>query len=431
MIKKFMVIICLFILFFGVDVYAKDSIYTLNKYSEEEYKYILKNNNNYIVAGTYLKETITEDDAEYLDNQVMIVKYNKNGHIAWKYSYGLNMSDSLYALNYHYDNELNIDGYLLVVDKTMSYQENSTIKPMFLIIDDDGKNIGEVDTYLDDDSYVNDMIYTTNSEGIIDGYLLVGSCGNNSFLAKYDLSLNKIWSKNYIIEGSNTSINDVVQVNDYFITLVFDNNKKIYLTKFDKDGNFNKNIKEDFEKEDSPRLMNYDNKYVVYGYTDEVKINKKSATSYYIDQYNENDEIEWDLIGDTKVNNKIIKLIGTYNKDTFIGFNIMYINGNDNSIEVVNINSDGTIGNKIKKIKNNYYKINDFITNKDIIYFIGQIDCPDDDSCDYDSSCLFLVSDENKVIEVKDNDSKNILIFIGLIAVISYLIVFYVKKRRN
>jgi len=431
--KTFMVIICLFILLFGIDVYAKDSIYTLNKYSEEEYDFILKNKNSFVVAGTFLKTTLTEDDNEYLDYQVMLVKYNKNNQIKWKYNYGSNMSDSLYALNYHYDSELNIDGYVLVVDKTMDYQEHTTIKPMFIIIDDDGKNIGEVDTYLEEDSYVNNMIYTTNNEGIIDGYLLVGKCHDKSFIAKYDLSLNKIWNKDYTLDGVSTSIEEVEQVNDSYVMVLFDNNNNTYkISKFDNNGDFVKIIKEDFEKDDVPHIMKNDNKYIIYGYTDEVKLNKKSATSYYLIQYNENDEVDWDLIGDVNVNKKkLIKLISVYDKDTLIGFNLMYTNGNDNSIEVVKINVDGTIGNKIKKIKNNYYKINDFITKKDTIYFIGQIDCPDDDSCDYDSSCLFLVSDENKVIEVKDNDSKNILVIGGLIIVVIYLVVFYVKKRRN
>ena len=98
--------------------------------------------------------------------------------------------------------------------------------------------------------------------------------------------------------------------------------------------------------------------------------------------------------------------------------------------EVVQIDTDGTINKKIKKINNDYYDINNFYFKDDIIYLIGQINCPKDDTCEYDNNSLFLVSDEDKVIEVKENDSTTILIIITII--VSVLMSgIYLKKRKK
>ena len=64
-----------------------------------------------------------------------------------------------------------------------------------------------------------------------------------------------------------------------------------------------------------------------------------------------------------------------------------------------------------------------------ILYLVGQINCPKDDTCEYDSNSLFLISDEEKVIEVKDNDSKNILIITGIFIILIIGTVIYRKKR--
>ena len=104
-------------------------------------------------------------------------------------------------------------------------------------------------------------------------------------------------------------------------------------------------------------------------------------------------------------------------------------NRKGSNTEVIKIDLDGTINKKIKKINNEYYDINNFYFKDDIIYLIGQINCPKDDTCEYDNNSLFLVSDEDKVIEVKENDSKTILIVIT----ISLLLLIggvYLKKRK-
>ncbi len=86
------------------------------------------------------------------------------------------------------------------------------------------------------------------------------------------------------------------------------------------------------------------------------------------------------------------------------------------------------IKEKVKKIKNSYYTINDFLFKNNILYFIGQINCPEDDNCDYNDNSLLLVSTEDKVIEVKDNDSKNIII--GTVVLIVFVAVLYVVRKK-
>ena len=77
--------------------------------------------------------------------------------------------------------------------------------------------------------------------------------------------------------------------------------------------------------------------------------------------------------------------------------------------------NEGLFVKKVKKINADYYDIENFLIDGNTLYFVGQINCSEDDSCDYDSNSLFLISDEDKVIEVEDSDSKNILIITILI----------------
>ena len=87
------------------------------------------------------------------------------------------------------------------------------------------------------------------------------------------------------------------------------------------------------------------------------------------------------------------------------------------------------VKNKIKKIYDEYYDVSDYIFSNDILYLVGQINCPKDDTCEYDSNSLFLVSDEEKVIEVKDNDSRNILIVTGIFIIMIIGTIIIRRKR--
>ena len=62
--KKILFFITLFLLY-TLNVYAKDSVYSINKYRDEEFHYILKSydSKGYIAAGTFVK-----DEKEFSSN---------------------------------------------------------------------------------------------------------------------------------------------------------------------------------------------------------------------------------------------------------------------------------------------------------------------------------------------------------------------------
>ena len=75
--------------------------------------------------------------------------------------------------------------------------------------------------------------------------------------------------------------------------------------------------------------------------------------------------------------------------------------------------------------------MNGFSFDHNVLYFIGQINCPEDDNCDYNAKSLFLVSSEDKVIEVEDKDSKTILIITGIIIILIGIMYLYKKKKKH
>ena len=81
-----------------------------------------------------------------------------------------------------------------------------------------------------------------------------------------------------------------------------------------------------------------------------------------------------------------IELINNHNE-----YLLMYTNASDKSNEIVKIDFDGLVKNKVKKLKNDYYNITSFNTYNNTIYFVGQITCPEDETCDYDSNSLFII----------------------------------------
>ena len=72
-----------------------------------------------------------------------------------------------------------------------------------------------------------------------------------------------------------------------------------------------------------------------------------------------------------------------------------------------------------------------FASEGETLYIIGQIKCPEEDNCDYNDNSLLIISDEDKVIEVKESDNTNIIIissiFIGLIV----LLIILKKIKKN
>ena len=441
--KIITVIICIISILFAYNynVYAKDTVFSLNKYSEEKLEFIENaydkkgNIDGMVSAGTYLKELVDVDDKEYEDYQVMLIKYTNSGRLDWKYSYGKTMEDTVYGLSYTYDSKGNIDGYLLVVQKTGNINETTNISPVFILVDLEGKEKDIIETNLNNIE-INKIISfssSTKKEYILIGHKQIES-KEIGVIAKYDSKFNLVWEKEYYNNEKNTDIVD--------ITYTIDDNKVVNyiavgklgddykLLKYDNDGNYVKEVKSNFESEDIPKVAFSNKGFILYGITDEVKLKGNKSTSYYLEKYNLNEEKEWETIGNVPVDSTYEPSLKTiYNEEEIIEYLMMYQN-DDQSIEIVKIDLEGNISEKIKKIKNDYYDINSFNNKDRTIYFVGQINCPEDDNCDYDTNSLFLISDEDKVIEVESDTNTNIIVLcIGVVALIA--IILLIKQRKK
>ena len=434
----FILVICLMF----KNVYATDSIYSINKNTDEKLFFIKESfnkdnkNNGFIVGGTYLKEIIETDSKTIEDYQVMIVNYKKDGKIKWNYDYGLSSQDSLYFLEYSYDENNTVDGYLVGLSKTYNVLENtqSINQILFQKLDKEGNLVWEKESNLVD-SNINKLVSIKNNDQV--EYLIISSLDkeNKSIIEKYDKELNLIWTKDIIKNDLKTNLLDIMPIYNNGSLTGYAAIKEYYendsikkeLIKLDTDGNEVKIIDDSIEKYEVTKLQESNNGFILYGITKDVKISN-GKTSYFIINYNIDDEETWETVGDVPLDeSNTIYLIN--NKDTEINDYYLMYNRKGSNTEVIKIDLDGTINKKIKKINNEYYDINNFYFKDDIIYLIGQINCPKDDTCEYDNNSLFLVSDEDKVIEVKENDSKTILIVIT-ISLLLLIGGIYLKKRK-
>ena len=91
--KRLVVLVLTLITIFSCsNVYAKDTVYSLNKYNEEIYKTINKSYSSegkvdgYIVAGTYQKKD--NEESENKNSKAIVVKYDSYGKVLWTYAYG-------------------------------------------------------------------------------------------------------------------------------------------------------------------------------------------------------------------------------------------------------------------------------------------------------------------------------------------------------
>ena len=88
--KKILFVFILLVMSFYKG-YAKDISYSMNKYDDEIFNYIEKSYDNelkedgYVLGGNILKEKIEKDGINYNDYQVLLVKYDKNDKLVWKY----------------------------------------------------------------------------------------------------------------------------------------------------------------------------------------------------------------------------------------------------------------------------------------------------------------------------------------------------------
>ena len=424
--KNFILILIYFMLSF-INVSAKDNVFSINKYNEESFDFIIASYNQkqkvdgFITAGYYLKEKQEVDNKFYLDYQANLVKYKTNGEIVWTFSYGKTKEDKVSSINYSYDENNKIDGYLISLDKT--YDINISL---------DGKTVYEKDITIKEKEKIKKIVPIELNENVIDGYLAIAEKKDNSitsYLIRLDKDLNIRWSK----KEENTEYLDIISLKENntekgYIGIKKNTQTSIKnLIKLDSEGNEIETIKGDINKYMEAKLGRTKNGFVLYGITPEVKL-KKGSYSYFIKLFDINNTENWEIIGDVPVSiNKNI-LYRNEEKPNQSNYYFYYGNSSDNSLEVIKVNEEGTIEKKVKKIMTNYYDIKDFYIKKDRLFFVGQINCPEDDNCEYDANSLFLVSDEDKVIEVEDKDSTSILVVIGLLILIPILILLKKKK---
>lgn len=421
--KKVILLILLFILSIQ-NVSAKDTVFSINKYAEENLTIIKDSYNSeqkkdgYLVAGTIVKDKKTEEE----NKEFILTKYKKNGNISWIYQYENNINETSINLNYQY-NEDGLIGYLVEIE---ILNEENVPKSIFLTIDLEGNLLEEKETNLEENESIQEIINIQQ-----DGYIAISNIIDNNIVKKsrlirYNKDLEIIWIK----EEIEVKYKKIIELSEegYLILRekqTEDKTPLLDIIKVDKEGN-NIEVKQtNLEKYQSLSLLSLEDAYIIYGLTSEVKL-KNGQYSYFINKYNNNGEELWELIGDDPVKDKnLIQLNFIDNK-----LLLSYKNASDNSYEVVKVTDDGVIDKKVKKIHNDYYKLNYFLSNKNTLYFVGQITCPEDDNCDFDNNSLFLISDEDKVIEVKEKDNNNILISFGIL-LLMIMGMLIIKKRRR
>ena len=421
--KKILFVFILLVMSF-YTAYAKDISYSMNKYDDEIFNYIEKSYNSeleedgYVLGGSILKEKIEKDDTTYNDYQVVLVKYNKNDKLVWKYTYGNNSEDYIDYLTYTYNEDGNIDGYLIVTRETHDINEpNIGTNTIIIKIDFDGKLVYERNI---NEGVITKIIPTYNDENIIDGYISIVNTQIGSSIIKYNKDFDVIARRDF----NDTKIFDV--------TLIKENNKIIGFAVIE--GNnlitvdynlVNDVVVTDISKYKSSKLGEANEGFILYGVTDEVKLDKGDS-SYYLINYVNNEEV-WETIGETPTSKDGELILLPIKEGKIKEYFLLYKNELDSSYEVIKINLDGEVLKKVKKISNNYYDIENFYSKGSTIYFIGQINCPDDDGCEYDSNSLYLVSDEDKVIEVKDD--RNIIIVFSVIFIVLSSIIVVIRKK--
>jgi len=433
------IIVLIITLFLSTNVYAKDTVYSINKYEDEELKIINKSYNKdlkedgLITAGTFLKEKVDKDDNELDNYQVMLIKYKKSGKVAWTYRYGRTSSENITNLVYSYDSNNNIDGYIMVIDNSYDILTSNESKSYFVKIDLDGKFVFEKETNLNTTESIIKIIPTYSIDNIVSGYIGI----TNNSIIKYDKELNLIQRKDYsnsnYLSNSYIDINNIYKDNNvvgytFIRKLEIENNKyKVELLKYNTELTEEKIITEDISNYDSYKLANTDNGFILYGITSDVKV-KKGDSSYYIIKYDSELNNTWESIGTIAINNKEDIDLYSVNKDKYF---LLYKN-NDSSYEVIKLDNEANLDKKVKKIKNPYYKFISFIVNKNEkeLYFVGQFLCPEDEKCDYDTNSLFLISTEDKVIEVQDSTSTGIILVIVIFIFLLGTGVYLIKKKQ-
>ena len=424
--KKILFVFILLVMSFYTG-YAKDISYSMNKYDDEIFNYIEKSYDNelkedgYVLGGNILKEKIEVNNNTYNDYQVILVKYDKNDKLVWKYSYGNTSEDYMNYLTYTYDESGNIDGYLIVTKETYDINEvNNSTNSIIIKINFDGKVVYERKI---NEGFITKIIPTVDENNDIDGYISILNTQTGSSLVKYNKDFGVVFKRDF----NNNSLTDLTlikednKINGYAV--ICDNN----LISLDLNG-YNDVAISDISKFETSNLAESNNGFILYGITDEVKLSKGDS-SYYLINYNNNEEV-WETIGETAASKdgKTL-LLPIYKNNVIKEYFLLYKNEVDSSYEVIKVSLDGEVLKKVKKINNSYYSFSNFYSTGTTIYFVGQINCPDDDTCEYNNNSLYLVSDEDKVIEVKDDTSKNIIIVFSILFIVLVGGIIYVRRK--
>ena len=409
------------------NVYAKDISYSMNKYDDEIFNYIEKaydeelKEDGYVLGGSILKEKIEIDDTTYDDYQVLLVKYDKNDKLVWKYTYGNTSEDYIDYLTYTYNDNGDIDGYLIITRETCDINEpNIGSNTIIIKIGLDGKLVYERNV---SEGVIKKIIPTKDDNGI-DGYISILDTQTGSSLIKYNKNFDVIYRRDF--NDSNISdvtiINEDNKLNGYAVIV------KNELITMDSTLS-NDMVITDVSKYDSYNLSEANNGFILYGITSEVKL-KNGDSSYYLINYHNNEEV-WETIGETAASKEGKIILLPIKESNIKEYFLLYKNENDSAYEVIKINLDGEVLKKVKKIRNNYYDFENFYSTGTTIYFVGQINCPEDDSCEYDSNSLYLVSDEDKVIEVKDDASTNVMAICAIVVVLLVVGIIIIRKRKR
>lgn len=408
---KKVVLVLLLVMFSGYNVYAQDMIHALKEFDNSELTYMINKPNENIVAGNYLDKNS--------NSHLMVINYNNSGNIVWKYTIDSEFSNHLYGLVSN-DN----DEYIIIVKKVSN--EDVELPLEFIKLDSSGKMTLEKSTELPQNAMISKFIKITSKESETSSFIVTGSLNNKSFIAKYNDNLDEEWFRQF----DTNYVADIIYIDHigfYDIEYTIGEQKLIYtLNKLDTEGVYVSTISNSFSNNDQPHLLNDNESYILYGYTDDVKIDNDTG-SYYIRKYDYSDSLEWETVGTSLVDyNEIIKLQVLGNEK----YLILTTNKKDKSIELTKILDFGITQEKIKKLKNNYYHINSFTERNESIFLIGQITCPDDDNCDYNKNALFLISTPEKVVEVKEKDGKSIII-IAVILVIGTIVIYTIRKSKK
>jgi len=428
-----------------ITVHAKDTLYNMNKYPYEYLDFIETSYNDkgqsdgFIVAGKF-KETKSESDDSY---QGIVIKYNYEGKKIFEYLENQDYGTIDY-LTYSYNVENKIDGYLIVVRKTLTStsesnpndngndneQEESLSKGVFIKLSLTGKKVFEKDLDIDDYKTINKIIPIIDNNQTEYLMALTLSKEEQSVLLRYNNELNII---SRIEPVDITNLADIICLKEADKTnyLALEEQNEIKkLVKYEKDGN-KEVLLEDLSKFASVNLESTTTGYILYGITPDVKV-EGGKYSYYLVKYDTKGNEVWESFGEIPVNDKsIMKLLPISKSETETEYLLLYQNALDSSKEVIKLDSEGLYLKKVKKINNDYYNFKNFRFNNDTLYFIGHITCPEEDNCLYKTNSLFLISDEDKVIEVKKENATSAFLIFLLIIPLLVLIIIYKKKIRN